>query len=91
MAQSNQLDRDILLNFRCTHGKKSHCSETTEYVANEHAVVRSLVNTRLRWLPTLPPKVVKTRDVLEIPEEITDPKELEMYVRKHRPHWMRGR
>lgn len=91
MKSANPLDRDILLEHRSIHGKNAHILERTEYVAQKHQVVRSTVCTRRRWLRILQPKISRTCSVLEIPKEITNLEALESYVRKHRPHWMRGR
>jgi hypothetical protein len=85
------LNQDRMLSFLSGHGRNAHFREETVYVAKERAVVHTSTCTRLRWLRFLPPKVTESREVLELPPEITTREELENYVRKHRRHWMRHR
>lgn len=85
------LSQDMMLNFKSIHGRNAHLGQSTEYLAQERIVVFKTWGSRKRLWGLLPNKrYPSTRDVLEIPDDITTEQELRRFVKKHRRSWIKG-
>lgn len=85
MAEATQLQQNILLFRKNTHGKNVRIHEWTEYLADRRVVVHYRQYMRRRLWGLLPMEVRKTQsEPLPIPEEITTEAQLRQFLEEHR-------
>lgn len=80
---------NITLDFHSTSAKNGHFGSSTDYIAEEHRVVRRTWGARRRFYDLLPPKVIPpTAEYMDIPEDITTEEAIRDYIHYHRGQWV---
>ena len=81
---TEELQRDILLFQKNTHGKNCRIHEWTQYYADRRVVIYHCHFARRRLWGLLPMEIKESQsDPLPVPEQITTQEQLRCFVKKN--------